>query len=407
MNIEIQLIKMKSIFFIAILFVSSSIFSQDTIKNSKNGKYYFTKIADMESTAVQNQNRTSTCWSFSSLSFFESELLRMGKGQFNLSEMFIVRNAYLGKAESFVRMNGLQNFGPGGAFHDLPWVIKRYGVMPEEAYKGLNYGFNQHNHAEMDAVLKGIVDAVKNNPQGKLTNAWKSAFEGAVDAYLGKVPQKFNYSGKEYTPLSFSKYLGLNMDDYVSLTSFTHHPFYSSFAIEVPDNWAMMQSYNLPLDELQKTAEHALKNGYTWAWGADVSEKGFSFKNGVSIVPTHDSLITQIGKDSKGFNNAGADRTGAAFFQPMPEKIINDSLRQEAFDNYQTTDDHGMHATGLYKDQLGNTYFKIKNSWGTDNFCGGYLYCSMSYFRYKTINIYVHKNALPKDLAKKLGITQN
>ncbi len=387
--------------------IASNIEAQDTIRNKKNGGYLFKTIASCESTEVQNQNRTSTCWSFSSLSFFESELIRMKKGRHNLSEMFVVRNAYLGKAETYVRMNGFHNFGPGGAFHDLPWVIKRYGIVPEEVYKGLNYGYGKHNHAEMDAVLKGIVDAVKGNPQGKITTSWKNAFAGAIDAYLGPIPSTFTYQGKNYTPMSFSNSLGLNMDDYVSLTSFTHHPYYSQFAIEVPDNWAMMQSYNVTLDELQNAAEKALISGYTWAWGADVSEKGFSFTNGVAIVPIHDSLITQTGKDNKAFNDAGAKRTSTAFDSPMTEKNITDTLRQMAFDNYETTDDHGMHATALMVDQLGNKYFKIKNSWGTGNDCAGYLYCSMNYFRYKTLNIYVHKNALPKELAKKLGISQN
>src|SRR5690606_28351558 len=196
----------------------------------------------------------------------------MGKGSHNLSEMFIVRNAYLGKAETYVRMNGQHNFGPGGAFHDLPWVIRRYGVVPESVYKGLNYGTEKHNHNEMDAVLKGMVDAVSRNPQGHLTSSWKSAFEGAIDAYLGKTPTNFTYQNQNYTPITFAQKLGLNMDDYVSLTSFTHHPLYTQFAIEVPDNWAMMQSYNISLDELESVAINALKKGYSFAWAADVSE---------------------------------------------------------------------------------------------------------------------------------------
>jgi bleomycin hydrolase len=399
---------MKKLFVFSLLITAAiTLLSQDTIRNRKNGGYYFRMIANADATDVQDQSRTSTCWSFSSLSFFESELLRMKKGRHNLSEMFVVRNAYLGKAETYVRMNGFHNFGPGGAFLDLPWVIRRYGIVPEEAYKGLNYGTSKHNHAEMDAVLKGIVEAVKANPQGRLTTSWKGAFAGAIDAYLGPVPSTFNYQGKNFTPMSFANSLGLNMDDYVSLTSFTHHPYYTQFAIEVPDNWAMMQSYNVTLDDLQNTAEHALTKGYTWAWAADVSEKGFSFRNGLAIVPVHDSLITQTGKDNKAFNDAGASRSGSAFDKPMAEKTISDSLRQAAFDNYETTDDHGMHATALLTDQNGNKYFKIKNSWGTGNDCGGYLYCSMPYFRYKTLNIYIHKNALPKDLAKKLNISQD
>lgn len=399
---------MKKLFVLAALFTAIQLHSQDTIRNKKNGGYYFKMVASCgDVTDVQDQSKTSTCWSFSSLSFFESELLRMGKGRHNLSEMFVVRNAYLGKAETYVRMNGLNNFGPGGASQDIAWVIRRYGIVPEDVYRGLNYGTTKHNHAEMDAVLKGIVDAVKANPQGRITTSWKNAFAGAIDAYLGKVPENFNYQGKSYTPVSFANTLGLNMDDYVSITSFTHHPFYTQFALEVPDNWTMMPSYNVPLDELQNIAEYAITKGYSWAWGADVSEKGFSFKNGLAIVPVHDSLITQTGKDSKGFNDAGALRTGNAFDKPMTEKVISDSLRQVAFDNYETTDDHGMHATALLTDQNGNKYFRIKNSWGTGNDCVGYMYCSMPYFRYKTTAIYIHKNALPKAIAKKLGIDQN
>ncbi len=397
---------MKSKLFITILFTTFFIQlkSQDTIKNRLDGHYYFKKIADNDVLEVQNQNRTSTCWSFSSLSFLESELIRMGKGRHNLSEMFVVRHAYMGKAETYVRMNGFHNFGPGGAFHDLLWVVKRHGIVPEEAYGGLNYGSNKHHHDEMDALLKAMVEAIKSNPQGKLTTAWKNAFGGAVDAYLGKAPEKFNYKGKEYTPKSFSQSLNINADDYISITSFNHHPIYSKFVIEVPDNWAMESSYNVSLEEMNNIAQHALKNGYTLAWGADVSEKGFSFKNGVGIVPAHDSLMKQVGKDSKGFNNAGAERFGSAFDKPMPEKTITDSLRQLAFDNYETTDDHGMHIVGLYQDQNGNLYYKTKNSWGTDNHCGGYLYISVAYFKYKTINIMLHKSALPKEIAKKLGL---
>jgi bleomycin hydrolase len=397
---------MKKIFLIISIFALSNVYSQDTLRNKKNGGYFFKVMADIEATDVQNQNRTSTCWSFSSLSFFESELMRKGKGKHNLSEMFIVRHAYVGKADMYVRMYGTHNFGPGGAFHDLPWVIRRHGIVPESVYGGLNYGTDKHNHAEMDAILKSMVEAVKENPQGHLTPSWKNAFAAAVDAYLGKIPNTFTYENKTYTPQSFANYLDLNMDDYVSLTSFTHHPYHSQFAIEVPDNWAMMQSYNVTLDELENAAIESLKNGYTWAWGADVSEKGFSFKNGVAIVPIHDSLIQQHGKDNKGFNDAGAKRTGTAFDNPMEELTITDSIRQVAFDNYSTTDDHGMHVVGYVKDQNGKVYFKVKNSWGTGNDCGGYLYCSINYFRYKTINIYMHKNALSKDLAKKLGIKQ-
>jgi len=373
--------------------------------NKKNGGYNFTTLNDIEALPVQSQGRTGTCWSFSALSFFESELIRTGKGEHNLSEMFVVRNAYVEKAINYVRMHGNSNFSAGGAFHDIPYVIRKYGIMPEEAYKGLNYGTETHNHAELNAALKGMVDAFVKNPQKKLTTSWIKAVEGVVDAYLGVVPETFTYQGKEFTPKSFAKHLDLNMDNYVSLTSFKHHPYYSSFVIEVPDNWAMQSSYNVTLEEFTDVALSSLEKGYSWAWGSDVSEKGFSFKNGLAIVPVHDSLIKVKGKDNKHFNDAGADKLGNAFDSPMEEKVINDSIRQVAYDNYTTTDDHGMHVTGTVLDQNGTKYFIVKNSWGTEyNDCDGYFYCSIPFYQYKSINVFMHKDALPKGLKKKLGI---
>lgn len=392
----------------SLLFCTISLFADlptDTVKNRKDGQYYFQEIANMQALEVQDQCRTGTCWSFSSLSFFESELIRMGKPKVNLSEMFIVRGAYVEKAKNYVRMDGLFNFGPGGAFHDIPYVIDRYGIVPESFYNGLQYGTEKHNHNELNAILKGMVDAVVTKPQGgTLTPNWTAAIESTVDVYLGASPEKFKFEGKEYTPTSFRDFLGLNMKDYVSLTSFTHHPFYSSFVIEVQDNWAMQSSYNLPLEDLWTVMTSSLKNGYTFAWASDVSEKGFSFKNGLGIVPEHDSMLTQKGKDDKQFNNAGADRTGSAFDSPHPEKKITQKLRQEAFDNKSTTDDHGMHAMGLAQDQDGNVYIKIKNSWGTVNDLQGFMFISEAYMKYKTMNILIHKDALPKDIKKKLGL---
>jgi bleomycin hydrolase len=388
-----------------------SISAQDTFSNKKGSDYKFTTVVDLEETDVKNQNRTGTCWSFSSLSFFESELIRMGKGNHNLSEMYIVRNAYIGKAENYLRMYGTFNFGQGGAFHDIPWVMERYGIVPEEAYKGLNYGEDSHNHDEMEAILKAMVVELAKKPQGdKLTPAWKIAFEGVVDAYLGEIPTnveefKFTYEGKEYTPKSYYNSLGLNMDDYVSLTSYTHHPFYKPFVLEVQDNWAMRTGYNLPLDEFTTVMKDALKNGYTFAWGADVSEKGFSYRDGLAINPEDPTTIKTKGSDDKFFNSAGAEKISNAFLAPVKEKMVTQDERQAAFDSQETTDDHGMHVTGLIKDQDGTEYFVVKNSWGTDNNqCDGYFYASEAYARYKTMNILVHKDALSKDMKKKLGI---
>ncbi len=383
----------------------------DTLKNKKDGHYYFDIIVDNEATGVKSQDRTGTCWSWSSLSFFESELIRMGKGKVELSPMYIVRNAYLGKAENYLRMYGNFNFGAGGAFHDIPWVIKRYGIVPLEAYDGLEYGEEKHNHSEMEGMLEAMVKVLEKKPQkGKLTPNWKKAYMGVVDAYLGDVPDnieemEFEHEGKKYNPQSFAKHLGLDMDNYVSLTSYTHHPFYSSFVLEVADNWALQSSYNLPIDEFMMVMEEALKNGYTFAWGADVSEKGFSFRDGLAIVPENEETIKKKGKDNKHFSDAGAEKIANCFDEPVKEKEITQEMRQAGFDSQETTDDHGMHVTGIVKDQKGTKYFIVKNSWGTDyNDCDGYFYASYPYVKYKTMNIQIHKDAIPATIKKKLGI---
>lgn len=377
--------------------------AQDTLRNKKGGGYVFTLKKDIEATAVQNQNRTGTCWSFSALSFMESELIRLGKGKHKLSEMYVVRKAYEDKAENYVRMHGLTNFSQGGAFHDIPHVINKYGIMPQEAYQGLNYGLDKHNHSEMEAVLKGMLDAVIKNKQGQLTTSWKAAFNAVLDQYLGPIPETFSYQGKTYSPMSFAQKLGLNMNDYVVISSFTHHPFYTHFVVEVPDNWIWATAFNVPLDEMMQIQKNAVMNGFSIGWAADVSEKGFSFRDGLALVPEDESKLKSIGKDNPYFNNAGAKKEGTPFDSPGPEKSITQTMRQEAFDNYLTTDDHGMHFTGLVTDQKGNEYFIVKNSWGTDNNdCDGYFYASMPYVALKTISIMLHRDALPIDLKKKL-----
>ena len=402
---------MKNILIISIILLNYNVYSQSKFETNKEGSdYSFKVIKDLEATDVQNQGRTSTCWSFSSLSFFESEIIRIKQEKHNLSEMFIARNAYLGKAENFLRMYGTFTFGPGGAFHDIPWVIKRYGIVPEEVYSGLKNGNTTHRHAEMEAILESSVKALAKKPQnGKLTPSWKGAIEGILDAYLGDLPDnvedfEFNYKGKVYNPKSFAKSLGLNMDDYVSLTSFNHHPYYSKFVLEVQDNWALQSSYNLPINEFMEAMEQIVMNGYTFAWGADVSEKGFGYRNALAILPEDESTIKKIGKDSKRFNDAGAERESNAFLSPVKERDVSQQERQLAFDNQETTDDHGMHVTGLVEDQNGTKYFIVKNSWGETNECDGYFFASFPYVKYKTLNILVHKDALSKDLKKKLGI---
>jgi len=365
--------------------------------NMKGSEYKFTVVKTADATAVQNQNQTGTCWSFSSMSFFESELIRMGKGKdFNFSEMFVARKAYPLKADNYVRMHGKANIGEGGGFSDVIHVIRQFGMAPEEAYTGKKNPKEMHNHSVLEATIKGIVGAAVNEQNARIDfEAVHNVVEATCDAYLGKVPEKFNYKGKEYTPKTYADATGINPDDYILLTSFTHHPFYSKFVLEVPDNWNWDQMYNIPLNELQETMQNAVNNGFTFAWAADVSEKGFRFKDGLAIVP--EKPISEMTEEER------ADMVK----KPQPQFKVTQENRQLAFDNYETQDDHGMHIVGMVKDQNGTPYYIVKNSWGTEkNECDGYFYASESYVLYKTTNIMVHKKAIPAAIAKKLGIVQ-
>lgn len=368
--------------------------------------YKFTELKRLPATSVKSQDRAGTCWSWSTISLLESEMMRMGKDSVSLSPMYIVWHTYDAKADKYVRMHSSMNFGQGGASADVTWAIKNYGIVPLEIYKGLNYGEEVHAHGELDGILKAYLNIVVSNPNRKISTAWKQGYQGILDAYLGEIPEKFTFRGKEYTPMTFyTEATGLNMDDYVSLTSFTHHPFYSAFALEVPDNWIGEISYNIPLDELMDVLDKAIDNGYTFAWGTDISEKGFS-REGMAVVPTADiqemsgAEITKWVALSKKEQEAQLYK----FDKPGKEKTITQEMRQEGFDNYQTTDDHGMHVVGKAVDQAGNKYFIVKNSWGDYNKHHGYLYASYPFVAYKTTSVMIHKDALPKDLKKKLGI---
>ena len=402
----------KSILALAFIGLGSITYGQygytEPVKNSEDSEYLFKKLAHLDATPVQSQGYTGTCWSFSALSFFESELIRMGnKNPELLSEMYIVRKAYEGKAEKYIRMDGKINFSEGGAFHDIPYVIRRYGIVPLSVYEGLNYGSEKHNHSEMFSMLNGSVQGLLKHMQGKrttsITTAWKEAFNGILDAYLGEDIKEFKLDGKEYTPKSYAKEIGLDMDEYVSLTSFTNHEVNKECMLAIQDNWAWGTCYNVNLDDLMAATEYALENGYSVAWGADVSEKGFSFSNGLAINPVDGSTIAVSGKDNKNFSDGGADKKSNAFKTPVDEVKVTAEVRQKGYDNKSTTDDHGMHIVGLYKDQNGVKYFLVKNSWGTGNYPEGYLYVSESYFKWKTINVYLHKDGVSKEMKKKLA----
>nr|WP_321410772.1 C1 family peptidase [uncultured Carboxylicivirga sp.] len=383
------------------------LFSVAIIAQDKSEGYQFETIYDLDATCVKDQYRSGTCWSFSGLGFFESEMIRLGKNPANLSEMFVVRHCYSDKAEKYVRLHGSLNFAGGGAFHDVVYVLKKYGMVPEEVYSGLNYGEKNHVHGEMDEVLKGYVDGVLKNKNKKLSTAWKNGFEGILDAYLGELPESFEVEGKTYTPQSYVKEaMGINPDDYIQVSSYSHHPFYSKFIIEVPDNWMWGEVYNVPLDDLMSVFENSLKNGYTVGWAADVSERGFSYRNGLAIVPESNIEELADSEQSKWEAMTEAERQKRlySFEEPVTEMKITQEVRQEAYDNYETTDDHGMQITGMVKDQNGTIYYKVKNSWNTNNKYEGYLYASDAFVRYKTMSIMIHKDALTKELKKKLGI---
>lgn len=388
---------MKKSLFIAIAFGATQLLNAQTLTNTKGSDYQFTVVKNLDASAVQNQNQTGTCWSFSALSFFESELMRMGKGKdFNLSEMFVAHKAYPLKADNYVRMHGRTNFGEGGGFPDVIHVLRKYGMVPEEAYTGKKNPKDQHNHSILESTLKAVLAVAADDKNQKIDfETTHKMVETICDDYLGAIPQKFNYKGKEYTPKTYADAMGINPDDYVFISSFTHHDFYSKFILEVPDNWNWESVYNLPLNEFQEVMKNAINTGYTIAWAADVSEKGFRFKEGLAIVP------------QTPFADMTDEQKLEMLKKPQPQLTITQELRQEAFNNYETQDDHGMHIVGIVKDQNNTPYYIVKNSWGKDrNECDGYFYASESYVLYKTTSIMLHKKALPAAIAKKLGIVQ-
>ncbi len=385
-----------SIFCIAI---SVTLTAQDNLVNSlatnksdsAKAKFQFTSIINLENSPVKNQGSSGTCWSYSGNSFLESEMMRSGKEFVDISEIYTARCAYIERARNFVRMHGALGYSDGAELHDVVMTYDKYGAVPYEVYTGLNYGTDKNRFGEMQAALEGFLKGVIENKNGKLTKNWLPAFIAAIDSYLGKVPETFTYKGKEYTPTSFAKeVVGLNADNYLSFSSFTYAPYYKPTMLMVPDNWSLQSVYNVPMNSMEDIVDNALENGYTVAWATDVSEKGFSWKNGVAIVPEKD------------FEDMTPEEQKKIFEGPQAEKKITAQMREDAFDNYSTTDDHGMHIVGLAKDQNGKEYYMVKNSWGDKNDYKGYLYVSKAYFLYKTTAILLHKDGVPMDIMRKL-----
>ena len=369
----------------------------------KAPEYEFTTIKENPVTSIKNQYRSGTCWCFSALSFVESEVLRMKGDSLDLSEMFVVGKSYRDRAVKYVRLDGHLNFAAGSSFGDVLHVINDYGIVPQEAMPGFNYGTDKPEHSELDAALKGYVDAIKSNPNRKLSTAWLRGFDGIIEAYFGEYPETFTVNGVEYTPESYRDHIGFNYDDYVNITSFTHHPFYEPFIIEVCDNWRWDTAYNLPMDEMMEVMYNAIDKGYTIAWGSDVSEKGFT-RDGLAVMPVEKKKAA-AGSDQERWVGKAKDEPKEEVKTELPKEMeITQEMRQEGYDRKTTTDDHGMHIYGLAQDQNGTKYFMVKNSWGEAGKYKGIWYASDAFVRYKTMNIVVHKDALPKHIAKKLGI---
>jgi bleomycin hydrolase len=397
-----QKFSIKPLFIAATFFVGmTGSFAQDILVNSlkvnasekSKESFKFTDVINLANTPVKNQGSSGTCWSYSGNSFLESEMIRIGRQPIELSQIFSARNAYVEKGKNYVRMHGAVTLGDGGSLHDVTNMLKKYGAVPQEIYTGLNYGTSKNKFGEMAALTEGLLVAAVKNPNGELTPNWIKAYEAVIDSYLGQVPQNFNYKGKSYTPQTFAKeVVGLNADEYVEISSYANAPYYSKTMLMVPDNWSFDMIYNVRLNDMTDIIDNALKNGYTVAWATDVSEKSFSWKNGVAYIPT------------KKVEDMTPEEKENMFNGPKPELEITEDLRQKAFDNYQTTDDHGMHIIGISKDQDGKEYYIVKNSWGATNDYKGYLYVTKNFIKYKTTAFMVNKAAIPAVIAKKMGV---
>lgn len=369
--------------------------------------FKFTDVKVNKTTSVKDQNKSGTCWAFSGTSMVEDDVMRKGGPELDISEMWTVRNCYIDKAKKYIMTDGNINFAQGGSFADVIYAMDNYGVVPEEVYAGLNYGEDKHSHYEMAAALKGYLDAIKSNPNKKLSTAWLPGFISILDAYMGPAVETFTYNGKTYTPQSFAKEMKIAPEEYVSFTSYTHHPFYKPFAMEISDNWLWSECINVPMEEMKQIVDEALDNGYTIGWAADVSEKGFKWRKGYALLPEKKPMEDMDNAEVARWTQlSDADRDAMQYDikGPVKERTVTQEDRQRTFENKETTDDHGMTIVGYATDQEGNRYYKVKNSWDTNQLYNGYIYVSEPYFLEKTLDIMVNKSAVPSSIAKKVGL---
>jgi len=373
------------------VFLGNVSFAQDNLINAlkdnknKDSKHLFKfkDVINIENTEIKNQGKSGTCWSYATNSFLESEMVKAGKQPVDLAEIFTARNTYVEKGKQYVKMHGAVTLGDGGECHDVINMYRKYGAMPQSVYTGLNYGTELNDFSEMGGMMEAVLKSVVNTKKDQITPNWLKAYTAIIDAYLGTPPETFNYEGKKYTPKSFAdEVVGLNPNDYIEISSFTEYPLYKKFVLPVPDNWSFDQVYNVAFNDITDVIDTALSKGYSVAWATDVSEKSFSWKNGVAYVP------------EKNYNDMTDEEKKSMFLGPKPEKQITAEMREAAFNNYQTTDDHGMQIVGLAKDINGKEYYIIKNSWGKKNDYEGYLYVTKNYVRYKTTSFLLNKHAL-------------
>ena len=399
--------KILTLALMAMIALSASAANKKEAAKNAN-KPVFTTIKENPITSVKDQNRSGTCWDYSTLSFFECEILKATGKTYDLCESFVANKTYMERAIQVVRYHGDCQFAQGGSAEDVLQTLKTYGICPEDAmpFPGSLYGDSLNNFNEFFGVLEPYVAAIAKSDAKKISNAWKNGMQGILDAYLGKCPEKFTYEGKEYTPKSFMASLGINLDDYVSITSYTHHPFYTTFAVEVQDNWRFPQSYNVPMDEMMQIIDNAVENGYTVAWGGDVSEEGFT-RQGLAYAINTKAALSLAGSDmakwlklDKQKKTNMIDSIGCI----VPEITPTQEMRQERFDNWELTDDHGMLIYGIAKDQNGKEYYMVKNSWGETGEYKGTWYMTKAFIAANTMDFLINKNAIPAEIRKKLGI---